>query len=69
MTEREWQSIETAPKDGTTVLLYAPGWESPRTGWTYGKDDWQECPFHHDPARTDYRPTHWQPLPAPPVTP
>jgi len=61
----DWQPIATAPKDGTTVLLFAPGWDSAKTGWTFGKDDWQDCPFHHHgyPA---YEPTHWMPLPAPP---
>lgn len=61
-----WQPIETAPRDGTTVLLYAPGWDSPKTGWTYGKDDWQDCPYSHKGSE-NYLPTHWMPLPAAPA--
>lgn len=63
---KAWRPIESGPRDGTTILLYAPGWDSPKTGWTFGDDDfWQDCPFHHkgDPS---YTPTHWMPLPAPP---
>jgi len=61
-----WQDISTAPRDGTTVLLYAPGWDSPKTGWTYGKDDWRDCPYSHKGSE-NYLPTHWMPLPAAPA--
>lgn len=58
----EWLPIESAPRDGTTVLLWAPHWKTPETGWTYGRDDWQDC-RKDTPTRP---PTHWQPLPPPP---
>lgn len=59
----DWQPIETAPDDGTTVLVCADGWIwiSSRkagscvgglpTGW-----DWS-APV------SGRRPTHWHPLP------
>ena len=72
----EWQPIETAPKDGIAVLLYAEreGWEGmPRIvcglygglgpRWTiYG------CgPTRHGEQWLDTCvPTHWMPLPEPP---
>lgn len=55
-----WRPIASAPRDGSTVLLWAMGWRSPQTGWTCDNDDWQ------DVRGTRYPPTHWQPLPAPP---
>lgn len=59
---QEWQPIESAPKDGTAVLLYDPTTESGgfvfegawENGW-YDYGDW-----------FDRTPTHWIPLPSPP---
>jgi hypothetical protein len=66
----EWQPIETAPKDGTRVILGWPGGgvrygfyldnshtSGPWAGW---RGPSMELPFPSPP------PTHWQPLPAPP---
>lgn len=65
-----WQPIETAPTDMTRVLFYTPADEE--TGYlafmcvsyidsgglhTYQIDQWED----------GLRPTHWMPLPAPPV--
>ena len=70
-----WQPIETAPKDGTQILLCQENW-GPWVGWwgTHdgGRDDW----WFLDPS-VDSRdklncwlltsgPTHWMPLPEPP---
>ena len=71
-----WQPIETAPKDGTDVLLYSPdaisdamighwvdGFGPPGDGGAWWPDN--------DSARfpIDAWPTHWQPLPPPPALP
>ncbi len=63
--DADWQPIKTATMDGTTVLLHAPGWGASNTGWTYGKDDWQDCPYSHR-GDASYQPTHWRPIPSPP---
>lgn len=70
----EWQPIETAPKDGTSVLLcrrdqmqVASFGESSVFGkkqWVYGEiwDDYNTRAEFDDP-------THWMPLPEPPTAP
>lgn len=73
-----WRDIATAPKDGTTVLLYrevAPftvvgygRWEE-----AFGISGWISYGFHRggdDASNLGLAsPTHWQPLPAPPARP
>lgn len=65
----EWQPIETAPKDGTIVLLhrgilcfgyYFVGADK-SCGWITSK-----IARNHD-LQTIEPPTHWMPLPAPPT--
>jgi hypothetical protein len=68
----EWQPIETAPKDGTSLLLWWPAHQQlaadPRVigYWKPSYHCWQAgnyfCP-------RDIAPTHWMPLPPPPVSP
>ena len=67
----QWQDIETAPKDGTWVLL---------GGCEYGYEQvvarWYQPPPHEngslmpsdwwDYEHRGFKPTHWMPLPAPP---
>ena len=70
-----WRDIETAPKDGTEILLYGPGVlnsegrtsmyaRAQHVGWAdevEGHLTW----YTRDP-RVTCRPTHWRPLPEPP---
>jgi len=71
--EEMWQPIETAPKDGTPILIACSYGLGVRIG------QWHD---YHDNANTrqlgprwgflfiagrDVDPTHWMPLPAPPT--
>jgi hypothetical protein len=60
-----WQPIETAPKDGSEILVARPGGEFQSGG--VDKDRWQRRAWWKSAG--DNQPTHWQPLPAPPITP
>jgi len=53
-----WQKIETAPKDGTTVLLYIP---DAGGGIACGHWDVRWCASEYLVV-----PTHWRALPPPP---
>jgi len=61
-----WRPIETAPKDGTEVLVYCSGFYV--SSFTSGS--WYDpgAP-EFDILGTGLEPTHWMPLPAPPEPP
>ena len=77
----EWQPIETAPRDGTKVLVWAVKWAGEIHGPTdsavcdiasfsnghsdYPGTDWWDC-AGGDAYATWCIPSHWMPLPAPP---
>lgn len=68
----EWQPIETAPKDGSAVILYddrfahspssylMASWHAPLKVWAARPNSKGRFTLWHDA-------THWQPLPAPPT--
>lgn len=64
----DWQPIETAPKDGTPVLLFEPSeYEIPAStvvGEWRGNGFVES--FNHEYAII--APTHWMPLPPSPTT-
>lgn len=68
----EWQPISTAPKDGTTVLLFrrVEPWNVVGYGtWfdDYGAQGWLARGFSDPPGNLGLvHPTHWAPLPKPP---
>jgi hypothetical protein len=72
--ETGWQPIETAPKDGTRVILWAPDYCDYAVGgeWCDRVGAWDaECGMMDDgPAMFEDEcdgPTHWRPFPAPPA--
>lgn len=66
----EWLPIETAPKDGTGILCFAPGNKTaifqrdmvPVIRLDHHSDEFKT--FAHMRPSNPY--THWQPLPQPP---
>jgi hypothetical protein len=60
----EWQPIETAPKDGTLIIV--PGglayWRNDEGWHTVTGEDWPGKPIR-------WEVTHWMPLPEPPWGP
>jgi hypothetical protein len=82
-TSEGWQPIETAPKDGTAIWLWADGaflgFCEPADPPFTQKDRWfLKASFRRIDGRSDEifgcyvhgaSPTHWQPLPPPPENP
>ena len=63
-----WQPIETAPKDGTQILLWERQSRGPFMGWWH--DGWPSLEsYWTDEAETEPDPTHWMELPERPVLP
>jgi len=71
--EEKWRPIESAPKDGTHVLLFwndevLTGHWWPRGKVQYGaKGNWTKDRFGLGSTAHWSAPTHWQPLPKPPA--
>lgn len=67
--EDKWQPIETAPKDGTDIILARPEdddcWYAIAQWWVAG---WafMSGRVGDMPALIGFEPTHWMPLPSPP---
>lgn len=70
----EWQPIETAPKDGTRVLLGRAEWveigrwlANSRAYRGAPLGTWMDDADNGGPEGHDW-PTHWMPLPPPPAS-
>ncbi len=77
----EWMPIETAPRDGTRVIVFSPYGVHSRAGYQGDCRCQHVCEsYWHQPGNPQvegfwtspmgqarFRPTHWQPLPAPPT--
>jgi len=60
----EWQPIETAPRDGTRIILFRPNWvESMAIGFYYASYE-QWTVIYAGVEFCDV--THWMPLPESP---
>lgn len=64
----DWQPMETAPTDGTDVLLWWPFWCKGRpTIGRFGYKNIQQWLAPEALEGDGDPPTHWMPLPDPPV--
>lgn len=68
MVER-WQDISTAPKDGTPIYVWMPGWDGRgpmvRTAW---RGYWQnEFLNGSNPNPEGFKPQYWMPIVGPPA--
>lgn len=65
-----WQPIETAPRDGTDILVCVtyngPAGEWETAQWVDWARDDLVWPNYWRHIEIPFPPTHWQPLPAPP---
>lgn len=73
----DWQDIETAPKASRGILVWCPAWRNIYiVSWVVPLDEaarrnpdagfWSHFGGSGLPLRE--QPTHWAPLPSPPVT-
>ena len=60
----DWLPIETAPRDGTKILVWRPR-ESNDYEAHADVDAWMGKSWWH--SRRAQQPTHWMPLPMPPA--
>lgn len=61
----DWQPIETAPKDETSILGYHPKEEGTITTMRYS--NCRKAWINDEYDAIKYNPTHWMPLPHPPL--
>lgn len=63
----DWPPIETAPRDGTKIILAA--WSAPDDRWVCWQDYWRKYlpPYGEGFGYTARVATHWMPLPEPPA--
>lgn len=82
LARRDWQTIETAPQDGTRVLLWWRTGKDPHVGRWEIDDLWEERRWAHKAMKEGWRCdgdaciptnqkdcTHWMPLPSGPRAP
>lgn len=59
-----WQPIETAPKDGTEILIWEGGKDGNGVEASFWCDTWGWVDTVE--GYLQYKPTHWMPLPGGP---
>ncbi len=65
----QWQPIETAPKDGTEILVYVEGDMTVAHWCAYiSTPQWRDAGDMGLSGMTDVEPSHWMPLPEAPTS-
>lgn len=64
-SQSKWRDFSSAPKDGTNILAYAPKRRMNIIYWSFTRGRW--CCIARSDDKMIVEPTHFQPLPAPPV--
>lgn len=59
----DWKTMDTAPKDGSRIILYTPPYGAGSGNWRGSMGGWDS----HFCLNLSAEPTHWQPLPKPPA--
>jgi hypothetical protein len=59
-----WQLIETAPKDGTRIVLSC--WDDYNKTWVFRVDHWRLYVAEGEGWGWERHPSHWMLLPEPP---
>jgi hypothetical protein len=59
--ETRWQPIETAPMDGSWLLICGPMIRPVQAHWNDAAGQWQR----YNCLDIGLEPSHWQPLPSP----
>jgi hypothetical protein len=66
-----WRPIETAPKDGTHVDLWAGEERVADCRWNISRSRWEHWGWGDydgmDMVKVDFEPTHWIPIPSAPL--
>ena len=71
LAKREWQPIETAPKDGTSIILHIQKHNETYYDCKWGPYgfetyEWDGESYDWSPILSSASLTHWMPLPEPP---
>lgn len=66
MAVTQWRLIDTAPRDGTFLLLFAASGDEVSALCPYQVARWTHGNWESEDARLIGKPTHWMPLPPPP---
>jgi hypothetical protein len=64
--QQAWRPIETAPKNGTTLLIVSGNWVV-TAHWHRIMQCWASCGPSYEALPRDEQPTHWMSIPELPV--